>query len=61
MTYNMAYGDDYFGIIPKESPIAWFFTVDAVDPVSYTHLDVYKRQSLNKKEVASLRVPEQSI
>ena len=23
MTYNMAYGDDYFGIIPKESPIAW--------------------------------------
>lgn len=24
MTYNMAYGDDYFGIIPKESPIAWF-------------------------------------
>ena len=33
MTYNMAYGDDYFGIIPKESPIAWFFTVDAVDPV----------------------------
>ena len=33
MTYNMAYGDDYFGLIPKESPIAWFFTVDAVDPV----------------------------
>lgn len=32
MTYNMAYGEDYFGIIPKESPIAWFFTVDAVDP-----------------------------
>ena len=31
MTYNMAYGDDYFGIIPKESPIAWLFTVDAVD------------------------------
>lgn len=25
MTYNMAYGDDYFGIIPKESPIAWSF------------------------------------
>lgn len=25
MTYNMAYGDDYFGIIPKESPIAWFY------------------------------------
>ena len=33
MTYNMAYGDDYFGIIPKESPIAWLFTVDAVDRV----------------------------
>ena len=33
MTYNMAYGDDYFGIIPKESPIAWHFTVDAVDRV----------------------------
>ena len=33
MTYNMAYGDDYFGLIPNESPIAWFFTVDAVDPV----------------------------
>lgn len=31
MTYNMAYGDSYFSTIPRESPIAWFFTVDAVE------------------------------
>ncbi|WP_295961779.1 FKBP-type peptidyl-prolyl cis-trans isomerase [uncultured Alistipes sp.] len=31
MTYNMAYGDDHFGIIPKESPVAWFFTVNSVE------------------------------
>ena len=31
MTYNMAYGDDNFGIIPKESPVAWFFTVNSVE------------------------------
>lgn len=31
MTYNMAYGDDKFGIIPLESPIAVFFTVDSVE------------------------------
>lgn len=30
MTYNMAYGDENFGIIPRESPVAWFFTVDEV-------------------------------
>ena len=32
MTYNMAYGDDdNFGLIPKESPIAIFFTVNSVE------------------------------
>lgn len=31
MTYNMAYGDGNFSTIPRESPIAWFFTVDAVE------------------------------
>lgn len=30
MTYNMAYGEDPLGIIPKESPVAVFFTVDEV-------------------------------
>lgn len=31
MTYNMAYGDDNFGIIPRETPIAVFFTVNTVE------------------------------
>lgn len=31
MTCNMAYGDDYFGTIDKESPIAIFFTVQRVE------------------------------
>lgn len=31
MTYNMAYGDENFGIIPLESPVVWFFTVDEVE------------------------------
>ena len=31
MTYNMAYGDENFGIVPLESPVAWFFTVDDVE------------------------------
>lgn len=31
MTFNMAYGDTYFSTIPRESPVAWFFTVDAVE------------------------------
>ena len=31
MTFNMAYGDDYLNIIGKEQPIAYFFTVDAVE------------------------------
>lgn len=31
MTYNKAYGDAYFSIIPKESPVVFFFTVDAVE------------------------------
>ncbi|WP_295936697.1 hypothetical protein [uncultured Alistipes sp.] len=31
ITYNMAYGDDnYFGMVPKESPVAYFFTVNSV-------------------------------
>lgn len=31
MTYNMAYGDGLFSTIPLQSPVAWFFTVDAVE------------------------------
>lgn len=31
MTYNMAYGDDYFGTLDKETPIAIFFTVQRVE------------------------------
>ena len=31
MTYNMAYGSDYFGILDKETPIAIFFTVQHVE------------------------------
>ena len=31
MTYNMAYGDKYVSTIPKESPVAWFFTVESVE------------------------------
>lgn len=31
MTSNMAYGDDKFSIIPLNSPIAYFFTVDKVE------------------------------
>lgn len=31
MTCNMAYGDAYFSIIPKESPVAFTFTVDSVE------------------------------
>lgn len=31
MTYDMAYGDKNFGIIPLESPVVWFFTVDKVE------------------------------
>lgn len=31
MTYNMAYGDINFSTIPKESPIAYFFTVNSVE------------------------------
>ena len=30
MTYNMAYGDKYVSTIPRESPVAWFFTVESV-------------------------------
>lgn len=31
MTFNMAYGDHYLNIIGKEQPIAYFFTIDAVE------------------------------
>ena len=31
MTYNMAYGDKYVSTIPRESPVAWFFTVESVE------------------------------
>lgn len=31
MTYNMAYGDKNFSIIPRESPVAIFFTVNSVE------------------------------
>lgn len=31
MTFNMAYGDHYLNIIEKEQPIAYFFTVEAVE------------------------------
>ncbi len=31
MTYNMAYGDDYFAVIPRQSPIYIYFTVDRVE------------------------------
>lgn len=31
MTYNMAYGDHYLNFIEKEQPIAYFFTVKAVE------------------------------
>lgn len=31
MTFNEAYGDDYFSVIPKESPVAVFFTIDSVE------------------------------
>ena len=29
--YNMAYGDKYVSTIPRESPVAWFFTVESVE------------------------------
>ncbi len=31
MTFNMAYGDDYFNILDKEAPVAIFFTVQQVE------------------------------
>lgn len=31
MTYNIAYGDKYVSTIPRESPVAWFFTVESVE------------------------------
>ncbi len=31
MTYNMAYGDEYFGVVPKQSPLAVMFSVKEVE------------------------------
>ncbi len=31
MTYNMAYDDRFFGILPRQSAVAWFFTIDKVE------------------------------
>ena len=31
MTYNEAFGDKYFTTIPRESPVAWYFTVESVE------------------------------
>lgn len=31
LTFNEAYGDEYFSVIPKESPVAVFFTIDSVE------------------------------
>ncbi len=31
MTYDAAFGDKYFGTIPRESPIAFFFTIESVE------------------------------
>lgn len=31
MTYNMAYGKENFAVIPRESPVAMFFTVENVE------------------------------
>lgn len=31
MTYDAAYGDDDFSIVPRQSPVAVFFTVDSVE------------------------------
>ncbi len=30
MTYKAAYGSGIVGVVPKESPVAWFFTVEKV-------------------------------
>lgn len=31
MTYDAAFGDKYFSTVPRESPIAFFFTVESVE------------------------------
>lgn len=31
MTYNEAFGDKYFTTIPRESPVAWYFTVEDIE------------------------------
>lgn len=31
LSYNEAYGDEYFSVIPKESPVAVFFTIERVE------------------------------
>ena len=49
---------------PKEYPVYWDkilinasqVTNPSIDPVSYTHLDVYKRQAINKKYLIYIRL-----
>lgn len=31
MTYEAAYGSKYVGVVPKESPVAWLFTIVSVN------------------------------
>ena len=31
LSYNEAYGDDYFSVIPRETPVAVFFTIERVE------------------------------
>ncbi len=31
MTYDAAYGDDDFSVVPRQSPVAIFFTVDSIE------------------------------
>lgn len=31
MTVDAAYGDDVVGVVPKESSVAWFYTIDAIE------------------------------
>ena len=41
MTYNMAYGDINFSTIPKESPVAYFFTVNSVESNTNRKYEIY--------------------
>lgn len=31
MTVDAAYGDNVVGVVPKESSVAWFYTIDAIE------------------------------